>query len=484
MTRAATISRSVWHWHEHPWLVAQALNPVGKVVLWMIATVLMPRWMAQTVAPLVVLVLIWPERRREILSLGSLWVAYRFLKVPWSADTAGWIVFGVVVLLGLVYLVYRLARDYQRLPAIVQRHPLMTLHLGFWLAALFAWAGPVLLAGDDPSRLWSGVREFRNILPFLLWHFAYVMLSGQRGSARLSRFTDHLFYCLPVFGGSNVPYGKGHDYLSRCTASDREAVARVQLAGLKLLALAWLWKVAKAWLGAGVHGEIQGYGSELVRGISLGLPRMSALIADGSEFTLITAWASLFVELVNSVLGLAITGHVIIGVLRLFGFNVFRNTYKPLLAESILEFWNRFYYYFKELLVEFFFYPTFAGYFKRNPELRMFAAVMAAAFLGNVYYHIVRDLGDLIHMGPAEAWALLAPRMFYSFLLGLGVYLSMRRQQTKRGKAAVGVHLLVRVRRIAGVWLFFALIHIWNIYPTHLDFVQRTGFFFSLFGLA
>jgi hypothetical protein len=42
-------------------------------------------------------------------------------------------------------------------------------------------------------------------------------------------------------------------------------------------------------------------------------------------------------------------GHMIIGTLRLFGFNVFRNTYKPLLSESILEFWNRYYYYFKEL---------------------------------------------------------------------------------------------------------------------------------------
>ncbi|MEF8725082.1 hypothetical protein [Candidatus Accumulibacter phosphatis] len=40
---------------------------------------------------------------------------------------------------------------------------------------------------------------------------------------------------------------------------------------------------------------------------------------------------------------------MIIGTLRLFGFNVFRNTYKPLPPESILEFWNRYYYYLKEL---------------------------------------------------------------------------------------------------------------------------------------
>ena len=45
---------------------------------------------------------------------------------------------------------------------------------------------------------------------------------------------------------------------------------------------------------------------------------------------------------------------MIVGYLRLCGFNVFRNTYKPLLAETMVEFWNRYYYYFKELLVNFF----------------------------------------------------------------------------------------------------------------------------------
>ena len=314
------------------------------------------------------------------------------------------------------------------------------------------------------------------------------MLSGQRGSARVSRFTDLLFYCLPVFGGTNVPFGKGYDYLSQRTAPDREAIARAQLPGLKLLALAWVWKAGRAWIGAGIHGEIHGYGSGLVSGIGLDLPRMQDLIAGGAEAAVIAGWASLIVELVDRTLVIAILGHVIIGVLRLFGFNVFRNTYKPLLAESILEFWNRFYYYFKELLVEFFFFPTFVGYFKRNPEVRMFAAVMAAAFLGNVYYHIVRDLDHLVHAGPTGALGLLAPRLLYSFLLGLGVYLSMRRQQAKRGAAAAHAlgtgHRLGRLRRIAGVWLFFALIHIWNIAPAHLDFSLRTSFFFSLFGLG
>ena len=92
---------------------------------------------------------------------------------------------------------------------------------------------------------------------------------------------------------------------------------------------------------------------------------------------------------ISDVLKLAARGHEIVGVLRLFGFNVFRNTYKPLLAPSLVEFWNRYYYYFKELLVDFFFFPTYVRRFRTSPRLRMLAATLAAAGFGNLYYHLL-----------------------------------------------------------------------------------------------
>ena len=112
---------------------------------------------------------------------------------------------------------------------------------------------------------------------------------------------------------------------------------------------------------------------------------------------------------------------MIVGCIRLLGFNVFRNTYKPLLAESIVEFWNRYYYYFKELLVEFFFYPTYLRSSWARPGIRMFLAVFAAAFIGNMYYHVLGspetvlsfDLaGFLEAMGP-KLRILLSPRTRY-----------------------------------------------------------------------
>jgi hypothetical protein len=61
-----------------------------------------------------------------------------------------------------------------------------------------------------------------------------------------TRFTDHWFYLWPIWGGSSTPYGKGLDYLASCEAKDAESLAKSQLAGLKLLALAAFTRYFKA----------------------------------------------------------------------------------------------------------------------------------------------------------------------------------------------------------------------------------------------
>ena len=320
------------------------------------------------------------------------------------------------------------------------------------------------------------------------------MLSGQRGSAKDSSYSDHLFYALPIFGGTNVPYGKGYDYLRRCWAADPEALARSQLAGLKLLILFWLWIGARQLINALAHGDHQQWqvtanDYEIADWFNLNIPHLDDLVAMSTSVppSLADAWSSLFLSLVIAVLNIAILGHAIIGSLRLFGFNVYRNTYKPLLAESIVEFWNRFYYYFKELLVEFFFYPVYARYFRNHQRLRIFAAVFAAACLGNIYYHVLRDVWKLHDLSLVDALAAIGPRSFYTVLLAVGIYFSMMAQTRKQGRAPLAdgnlFEPLHRLRRIAGVWLFYALIRIWNVSSPDADFGTRTAFFFSLFGL-
>ena len=492
--------RGLSQFHENDRLIQWIQTSGGKLALWLIATALLLPSHRSILVPLFLgLTMIWPKRRQLLVLIaaplvglelmgGSFWDLPhdpgRFPKLV-SAIPA------VVTVLLLVLLSIAAAKNFERLPAFVRRHPVLTLHLLVCGLIILTW--PVFPEGAD-RIYWMRLGTVFGLLPFLVWRCCYIMLSGQRGSAKESSYADHLFYALPVFGGTNVPYGKGYDYLRRCWAADPQALARSQLAGLKLLFLYWLWLGARRLIEALAHGDYQHWPSAakdygIADSFKLNIPELDDLVAMSTSLppSLADAWSSLFLGLIVAALSIAILGHGIIGSLRLFGFNVFRNTYKPLLAESIVEFWNRFYYYFKELLVEFFFYPVYARYFRNHQRLRVFAAVFAAACLGNIYYHVLRDIWKLHDLSMADALASVGPRSFYMVLLATGIYFSMMAQTRKRDTAlpvdASWLEPLHRVRRIAGVWLFYALIRIWNVSSPDADFGTRTAFFFSLFGL-
>jgi hypothetical protein len=382
-------------------------------------------------------------------------------------------------LVGLVYLLYLAAAHFSRLPAAVRRRPQIALHALFWLLVALAWTAPA------EAGIWRTVVILVAVsMPYLIWRCGYMLISGQRGKAAGTSFRDHLIYIWPTWGGTNTPIGKGADYLSQCEAKSVDAYARSVLAGTKLLILSAIWEGAKFLIGALVFSYPKSPLKPFLGDYGLEIPRMRRIMIGEASAPLPIVWLSLYLEMILETVDIAARGHRWIGILRLFGFNVFRNTYKPLLAVSVVDFWNRYYYYFKELLVEFFFFPTYVRYFRTRPKLRMFTAVFAAAFVGNMYYHFLQGRTVIAGGELAKIWASLSPRLGYCFLLALGIYISMLRQQNKRGKAAqpnTGATLPRRLIQIAGVWTFFSLIHIWNLKST-ATLVDRVGFLFSLFG--
>jgi hypothetical protein len=315
--------------------------------------------------------------------------------------------------------------------------------------------------------------------PFFLWRAGYLLISGKRGKVAGTRFRDHLIYLWPVYGGTNTPYGKGLDYLSRHEAKDAEALARAQLAGIRLLILAALWRISSQIMNGLVFGTHNAVGQAL-GGFTFGVPRLGRLLDHREMASIGLAWVSLYCELFKQVLNLAVKGHVIIGTLRLFGFYVFRNTYKPLLAETVVEFWNRYYYYFKEIMVDFFFFPTFVSWFRKRPVLRLFAAVFMAAFVGNMYYHLINKERELVQADFHEIWLLLHSRLFYCLLLSVGIFISMLREQRRVGQPPAR-GMVRRGLSIFGVWTFFAVINIWN---QKEPFIPLTQFFLGLIGLT
>jgi hypothetical protein len=312
-----------------------------------------------------------------------------------------------------------------------------------------------------------------------------MILSAKRGSAAGTRFADHVSYCLPVWGGTFTPYGKGHDYLAGQSMEDDFDLARTRLAGLKLLLLAWVWTKALFFFNAVTVGSRAPYIGTLPAGWSLGLPGLTTAIWTGpAPYGAGGCWIVLLAEFVRATLRMAIHGHVVIGILRMAGFRVFRNTYKPLLSRTIVEFWNRYYYYFKELLVDFFFYPVFMATGGRTRQVRIALAVLAAATFGNLYFHLVRDHAEYFFHGPWTMVDRVAGRAVYCTALGIGIVVSMLREQRRRGAPPPeGNRRAAALRAIAGVWLFFSLLQVWSVGLERLTFAQRIRFFLALFGL-
>ena len=242
-----------------------------------------------------------PARRRGLLAAGAVVFAFtqtlRLLKkaneLPVPTDLLG----NASVILagfGILWLLYRAALAYPALPAGIRRRPQLTLHLAYWTVLVVLW-------NTAPTgSYWRGVLlGLAVVFPFLIWRCGYLLLAGQQGRMGGSRFTDHLLYLWPVYGGSQTPYGNGHGYLSRYEAKTDEQLARSQLAGIKLILLSFVWG-ALADLMAAVYGpgtDLSGTLAGTLAG-SLGeqpitVPRLQEMVTGQTTAPLWAAWASI-----------------------------------------------------------------------------------------------------------------------------------------------------------------------------------------------
>ena len=477
--------RRLCNWHEDPVFIDWVRSPLGRLVLLGCIAVVAPpasRWLL--LAALSVL-FVFPDRRTEVLALGGLWVLYKNL--PPGGKEGGVLGMGLAMaaVLGLLYLAFIAARQFHHAPPSVRRRPIIWTHLVLLSLAIAAANAPKAFAMDVSNPFYAVGASIQVLSIFLLWRISHLILSGKRGSAARTQFRDHLAYCMPVWGGTLTPYGKGYDYLAAQRVDDDSELAQTRLAGLKLILLAWVWTKALFLFNALVSGSRAPYIGTLPDGWSLALPDLITAIGAGpTAYGVGSCWLTLLAQFVRATLRLAITGHVIIGALRLAGFRVYRNTYKPLLATSIVEFWNRYYYYFKELLVEFFFYPIFMATSGRQRPVRIALAVMAAASFGNLYYHLVRDYAVYFLHGPWTMIDRVGGRTIYCTSLGLGIVVSMLREQRRRGAPGpAGPSWVGTLRAMAGVWLFFALLQVWSVGLDKLTLGERWRFFLGLFGL-
>lgn len=354
-----------------------------------------------------------------------------------------------------------LARRYRDHP--LGRRPVLAEHILFF--ALFALAESRLLRGLPQVLVWSVAAIFGSYF----WYLAYALIDQRRRQPAPTVL--HFATFNNVSWTSLVPMGKGAANWRSVEAATEEALAVTQLKGFKLLAWALVLKGTLWVYRAAIYDQ-------------LGVPRLGAAFENflkGNPVSAASGASSIVANFPEQLLIVAIWGHVIVAVARLAGFRLLRNTCRPLSSRSIAEFWNRYYYYFKELLVDVYFYPTYLRWFKRHPRLRIAFATFMAAGVGNFFFHFFFQYHQTIVLyGLAVALARSQTYAFYCLLLVAGIVFSQLRGH---GRDAGTGWLRGRLLPSLGVSAFFCLLSFFDGPHRHEALRQHFRFLLHVFGI-
>lgn len=472
-----------------PWCVEFALTRTGKLAILVLFTLGLRVFYSHAflIAPIAALIALFPAQRRATLFAATVFWAFAFLwpsfdsrAVSLVAERSGIAIhlrvlqplsLAAVLLFaaGLTYLAFRFSRSR------LFRRPLILL-FAFHLAGL-SW----LCYGPMPAvvRVWGW--GFFCILAAYLWYLCYALSdrhAADRGPSTLQLGTFFPFWVDAAH--SATPTGKGAAYLRKVAAKDSRTLAITQLKALKLLIWIMVLVAARTIFMAAVSNGVAPVltAAHIRLPVSLNLPTYEATLAAhlaGHPFPWFLCWASLYASFFAAILSMASYGNLVVACARLAGFAVLRSTYKPLYATSLAEFWNRYYYYFKELLAEFFFFPVYLRYFKGRPRLRMFVATMAAAGLGNFLYHFLGENRLIADVGILRALVALRVWLLYCFLLGSAIAISQIRHHSRR---RLTLTVWDRFRACAAVSSFYCVIQVFDT----LDPRYTLGFCFAYLG--
>jgi hypothetical protein len=455
--------RTVWAIDERPTFLQFTRKPVGRICLFILAIgLLLPAWLGGLKSfPSTSFVGIvaaagyahLPKYRSLILFFATWIIA--FITLPSTLFVYG----STVAFMLFAWISLRFVRAHRQ--NFYSRRPVVTLLCVCFVLSLL---GGQIPAGRGADFAW----DFLFIFKEYIWFLAFAIVDQRSKSTSPDIFQMGILK--PFWGSSNVPYGKGAAFLRKHWSKTSEELLVTQIKGLKLLA----WSVVLSILQ---YALIQLFSHRI------GIPSVdSAISAVLSEkpFPTWAGWGAIVLDTTVAALSLAAGGHKIIGIARLAGFRLPRNTCRPMQSRTLAEFWNRYYFYFKELLVDFFYIPTFLGIFKQHPRLRHFFATFMAAGVGNAIYHFVRDIHFVKELGPLQAVESYAGYIFYCTVLAIGIGISQLRMLAgiKPSSTFMG-----RIYSFATVWSFIVCIHVFGTDSHDHTLFEKLIFMSSLFGV-
>jgi len=400
-----------------------------------------------------------PKWRHLAVSVGTLVYTGAML---WTQSDRPLRAFALVALVFVLGDVLVSAASRQRTP--IGRHPILFLLGGFTgLILIGCW-----LPAHSHHRLSGVVWQFTMILATYVWFIGYVLLNQE--AKPLHRFGLELGSLRPFWGSTNTPFPNGPACLRQIEAKDTEQLAITQLKGLKLLA----WSILLSLFLSAYTWFFHKY---------LGIPfydRALYLSTLHTPLSSLVCWESLILDFFNTLIVISIWGHRVIACCRMAGFEALRNTYRPLSSTTVADFFNRFYFYYKELLVRFFFFPTYHRLPASWGRFRMTIAIFVAVCLGNAYYHFTRDLGYLRSLGLWESVKSFQVFFFYCVVLAAAISISRMRDRPDPSRGFVRGTVVPAFL----VSTFYCLLHIFATTDRSYPLVEHLRFLGHLFFLA
>lgn len=415
-----------------------------------------------------------PSRRLEALS--AVGIVY-FLTRPFRTDAQKDFLFGLSEATPLL----------SELPFLVIYLPVAGTYLGICLLALWLHRR---LAGSRWSRrpvlvqflVLAGLTTIAMLLPqetvlhTFMWTLVTILSASffflsyafvdQRAKDQTAD-TLRLGFMRPIWGASSIPM-KGLHFLKRYEVKSPEELGQLRLRALKLIVWSAILSVFYWQADHYIH-------------VVLGLPRLLDaidLVANGPGIEITRAWLIVLINFLMNVIFLAAISHALIAIIRMAGYGIPRNVARPLSSRSIAEFWNRYFFYFKELLVDFFFYPAFIRFFKKSPKLRIAFATFAAAFVGNILFSVLSQM-QLFHTGGLfGVIAHFENYIFYAAILSAGLIISQLRSAKPSPQDGFFRYDVLPRFQVLG---FFALLQIFSDEGGRFGVAERLEFLGHLF---
>ena len=462
----------------YPRVVAFAQTAAGKFVLFALFAALMKvlgagPWAWITLAAAVVsLAGRWRHQvalicTAALLALAPGWFEYRAVYAAAQQESLyetlrfGYVRAGTLLAcVPLTVAVLYLARRFREHP--LGRRPILAQHVLY--VGLLGLAASHALSGFPHVVAWSLTAVFAAYF----WFLAYALIDQRRRQAPPILLQLATFH--PFFGGTTVPMAKGAAHFASVEAETEEELAVTQLKGLKLLAWAFFLKVLLWAFRKVVYAKLG------VPPLGLAFERF---LNDGTSPGALGA-LSIVASFFEQLLLMAIWGHVIVATARLAGFRLLRSTWRPLSSRTIAEFWNRYFYYFKEILVTVYFYPTYVRWFKRHPRLRVAFATFVAAGIGNWFFHFNLENHRIARDGLGEAIDYMQTYAFYCVLLVGGIVLSqLRAHRPDRSAGWMRRQFIPSL----GVALFYCFLSFFDGPQRHAALTDHFAFLFEVLGV-